>query len=191
MPDPTIEMGPGWDSNQNHEAPRFGGWHGEAEVRALAQDGFKLLSLNMGTIRSRGSTVLGFSSFYRALDGLAQATAPNARAWTVTISKGIHQFKKKGEWYLPHITVRTPHGTAHFWLAIGKPVNLINSDVSTVIMPKRDDIGEQNYVADKAGFTYRVAQVSLDIDGPFFPRQVGCQVWTPQNLTWKIVPSKP
>ncbi len=187
MPDPTLKMIPDWDKPYNHEAPNKGGWHGEAELKAIALDGFKLLRLNTMTIRQRGASSLGPSTFYKNLSSLAAATTPSAPPWTAGITKGIHQFRKSSDFCMPHITVCTPYGTAHFWLAIGSPVQLINSDVSTVLMPKVD-FAPQNYGPDQAGFQYRVAQVSLSVDGPFFPRQVSVQVWTPEGLGWRLLP---
>jgi len=179
MPNPTFTKHADWGNRNNHEAP-----HDLNDVTELALDGLNFLKVNTLAIKNRASSPLGVSSFFRSLIGLGEAMAPSAPAWTAEIFKGIHQFKKKGAWHPPHITVKTPQGTAHLWLSIGAVFKVVGDN--SIIIP-RSDIGGQQHCPAKADFSYRVAQISLKEEGPFFPGVVGFVVWTPTGFNRPII----
>ncbi len=188
MPPPTVVMGSNWDANKNHQKPKVGGWNEAGEVQRLALEGCQLLFINRGEIKSRSFSVLGMSSFYKSLYYLTDRVGYAAQPWTATVTKGIHQMKVKGEWYMPHITIATPDGTAHFWLAIGQPVQVINNGPGTIVLPQTNITPQAFFKSDSAYYQYRVAQISLSEEGPFFPYQVKVDVWSPQGFLTRFCP---
>lgn len=174
----TLTLADGWNDRGNHVA----NGNNEAGIRGLALQGLEFLRTNQSSLKSRGGTVLGDNPFWRPLYTLSQAlNGPNTVE--ASVLKGIHQFGRAGKPCMPHITVRVSYpagrfhaggnATAHFWLSIGKPLQYHQRDKPTMLTHYQNlppPTGAQTARA------YCVAQVSLSVEGPFFPGEIQVKV---------------
>lgn len=174
----TLTLADGWNAHGNHVA----NGNNEAGVRGLALQGLEFLRTNESGLKTRSGSVLGDNTFWRPLHTLSMALN-DPQPVQATVLKGIHQFHRSGTPCMPHITVRVTYATgrfhpggsatAHFWLSIDKPLQYHQRDKSTLLTHYQNLPPPSGAQTAKA---YCVAQVSLSVEGPFFPQEIQVKV---------------